>query len=102
MNDRIAYGFGSTLLLAGAFVIGSVLHQIFIEKTLALTSPITVFGVLAGIILIVLGRRVENRYQWVREPDDEANAEDREDAFDEEAAPFDASDLEKYERDDQR
>lgn len=102
MNDRIAYGFGSTLLLAGAFAIGSVLHQTFIEKTLALTSPVAVFGVLAGIVLIVFGRRIENRYQGVREPDDEVKAEEQEDVFDEEAAPFDASDLEKYERDDQR
>jgi hypothetical protein len=100
MNDRVAYGFGSTLLLAGAFLIGSVLHQVFIEKTLAFTSPVAVIAVLAGIVLIALGRRIENRYQEVREPDDEA--EDKEDTFDEEAAPFDASDLEKYERDDSR
>ena len=99
MNDRIAYGFGSTLLLAGAFVVGSVLHQVFIEGTLALTSPIAVFGGLAGIVLIAIGRRVENRYQDVRKPDTETNGGD-EDDFDEEAAPFDASDLEKYERDD--
>jgi hypothetical protein len=97
MNDRVAYGFGSMVLLFGAFVVGSVIHQVFVEGTFSLTSPVAVFGTIIGIVLIGIGRRVENRHKEARYPDE---SEDEEDTFDEEEAPFDESDLEKYERDD--
>ncbi len=98
MNDRIVYGFGSILLLTGAFAIGGVLHRVFVQGTLSLTSPVTVFGILVGIGLMALGRRIEARHRDALGLTDD----DEEDEFDEANAPFDEADLEKYERDDQR
>lgn len=90
------------VLLFGAFVVGSVIHQVFIKETIALTSPVAVFGTLAGVILIGIGRRVENRHKDVRDPDDTEEKNTNTHTFDEEAAPFDETDLEKYERDEQQ
>lgn len=96
MNDRIVYGFGSIVLLTGAFAVGGVLHQVFVEGTLSLTSPVTVFGMLVGIGLMALGRRIEARHRDALGLTDE---EEEKDEFDEANAPFDEADLEKYERD---
>jgi hypothetical protein len=81
MNDRVTYGFGSVLLLLGAFSVGGVIHQVFVIGSLSLTSPVAVIGTLAGIALIGIGRRIENRHQEVRNP---VNLDyEGEDAFDE-------------------
>jgi hypothetical protein len=112
MNARVGYLIGSTLLLLGAFAIGGVLHQSLVQGTIAVTAPVSVLGIGAGIALIAVGRRLEGRYEdearSVGEPDDgtsetdgtSGNGSDRESEFDERWAPFDAADLEKYERDD--
>lgn len=96
MNWRIPRSFGSGFLLAGAFAIGWVLHQVFVLETMALTAPVAVFVTLAGLGCIALGRRLERQFDpsmFVPE------AEDEEDEFDEELSPLDAEDLEAYEAD---
>lgn len=99
--SETGYHVGSTLLLLGAFAIGAVFHGAFVEQSFSLTSPISVVGLTAGLVLVVVGRRLEADHQASVLPDDDGREdEDAEDSFDESAAPFDAADLEKYERDD--
>ncbi|PSP74756.1 hypothetical protein BRC86_04915 [Halobacteriales archaeon QS_3_64_16] len=112
MNARVGYLIGSTLLLLGAFAIGGVLHQSLVQGSIAVTAPASVLGIGAGIALIAVGRRLEGRYEdEARSIDTTEGSDDgtdgtsgedtdREAAFDERWAPFDAADLEKYERDD--
>lgn len=97
MHPRIVYGLGSILLLTGAFAIGGVLHRVFVIGTLALTSPVAVLGLLVGVVLIAVGYRLEKRHRDVLNPE-ESEADDE---FDEEYAPFDESDMEGYERDEE-
>ena len=124
MYARIGHVVGSTLSLVGAFAIGAVLHQSFVEEAIAITAPISVLGIALGAGLIALGRRLEGRYEddllsadanadggesedRDGDEDDGTNGaherdggDDPERGFDERWAPFDAADLEKYERDD--
>lgn len=62
MLDRVPQLFGSVLLLLGAFAIGSVLHQSFVKGAFGATSPPAVFGIIGGIVLIVVGHRLERRF----------------------------------------
>lgn len=97
MDARIPRSFGSGFLLAGAFAIGWVLHQVFVQQTMALTAPVSVFVSLAGVGLILLGRRLERQFDpsmFVPKA-----PEDDEDEFDETLSPLDADDLEGYEAD---
>lgn len=97
MNWRIPRSFGSGFLLAGAFAIGWVLHQVFVLDTMALTAPVAVFVTLAGLGCIALGRRLERQFDpsmFVPE------SEDEQDEFDEDLSPLDAEDLEGYDADD--
>lgn len=104
--SSLRYHAGSTMLLFGAFAIGAVLHGVFVQGEFALTSPVAVFGIAAGLVLIAAGRRLEQRNQEsilpVPPDTDDADADEDEAGFDEEAAPFDAAALEKYERDESR
>jgi len=112
MNARVGYLIGSTLLLLGAFAIGGVLHQSLVQGMIPVTAPASVLGIGAGIALIAVGRRLEGRYEdearaagtaeGSEDGTDSTSGEDtdRESEFDERWAPFDAADLEKYERDD--
>lgn len=97
MDAHVPRSFGSALLLGGAFAIGWVLHQVFVLETMALTAPVSVFVGLAGLGLIVLGRRLERAFDpsmFVPEsPDDE-------DEFDESLSPLDEDALDGRERDD--
>jgi hypothetical protein len=74
-----------------------VLHRVFVVGTLALTSPVTVLGLLIGVILITVGYRLEERHRDVLSPEED----ETDDEFDEEYASFDESDMEDYERDDE-
>lgn len=97
MNWRIPRSFGSGFLLAGAFAIGWVLHQVFVLETMALTAPVAVFVTLAGLGCIALGRRLERQFDpsmFVPVDDEDEEAE-----FDEAFSPLDAEDLEGYEAD---
>lgn len=99
--SKTGYHVGSTLLLLGAFAIGAVVHGVFVEQSFSLASPISVSGLVAGLALVLFGRRLEAGHQASLLPDEgKSDGEDAEDGFDEEAAPFDEADLEKYERDD--
>lgn len=62
MLDRVPQLFGSVLLLLGAFAIGSVLHQSFVKGAFGATSPPAVFGIIGGIVLILVGQRLERRF----------------------------------------
>lgn len=62
MLARVPQLFGSVLLLLGAFAIGSVLHQSFVQGAFGPTSPPAVFGIIGGIVLIVVGQRLERRF----------------------------------------
>lgn len=62
MLDRVPQLFGSVLLLLGAFAIGSVLHQSVVKGAFGATSPPAVFGIIGGIVLIVVGQRLERRF----------------------------------------
>ena len=97
MDWRIPRSFGSGFLLAGAFAIGWVLHQVFVLEAMSPTAPVSVFVTLIGVGLVVLGRRLEREFDpSMFVPEDEA---DEEAAFDEELSPLDAEDLEGYEAD---
>lgn len=99
--SKSGYHVGSTLLLLGAFAIGAVIHGVFVEQSFSLASPLSVFGLVAGLALILFGRRLEAGHQAsLLSNEDESDGEDAEVEFDEAAAPFDEADLEKYERDD--
>lgn len=94
MREIFGYGLGSTLVLFGAFAIGGVLHQSLVENKYPVTSPFAVFGMLAGVALVAVGYRVEQRYSGAVEDEEEDEEE-----FDEEHSPISEEDLEKYERD---
>ena len=97
VNPRIPRSFGSGFLLAGAFAIGWVLHQVFVLETMPITAPVAVFVSLAGLGFIALGRRLEREFDpSMFVP---ADAEDDEDEFDEELSPLDAEDLDRYDAD---
>lgn len=123
MYVRIGNAVGSMVQLVGAFAIGSALHQSLVEGTVAVTAPPSVAWIVLGLVLIGVGRGLERRYGSDPRSDDEEDPErdtqggydeggydersgernDRgsdEGKFDERWAPFDATDLEKYERDD--
>lgn len=103
---RAGFHLGETLLLFGAFAIGAVLHGALVEHSFSLTSPVAVFGVLAGGALIGVGRRLErqNRQEIAPESEDDGETGDAEatEEFDEELAPFEMEQLEKHDRDDSR
>ena len=88
MDWRIPRSFGSGFLLAGAFAVGWVLHQVFVQQSMALTAPVSVFVGLAGLGLIWFGRRLEREFDpsmfVPRAPEDD------EEAFDERLSPLDA------------
>ena len=98
MDGRIPYSFGSILILVGAFGIGSVLHEAFVKGAMDISSPIAVFGIVAGCGLIVAGRHVERRF----DPSEYVDAEEgsgEEDEFDEDISPIQSEWLEGRERD---
>lgn len=98
MNWRIPHSFGSGFLLAGAFAIGWVLHQVFVLETMAITAPLAVFVTLVGLGFIALGRQLERRFDpSMFVPEDQKDEEE----FDEEFSPLDAEDLEEYEADEE-
>ena len=97
MNPHIPRSFGSGFLLAGAFAIGWVLHQVFVQEAMALTAPVSVFVTLAGLGFIALGRRLEREFDpSMFVP---ADTDDEEDEFDESMSPLDAEDLEELDAD---
>lgn len=63
MDRRIPHSLGSVILLVGAFLIGSVLHQSFVVGSTEITSPASVLGLAVGVVLIAAGRRVERRFE---------------------------------------
>jgi len=102
--SKVRYHVGSTLLLLGAFAVGAVLHAVFVKQSFALTAPAGVFGIAGGLALVAVGRWLEGKHRESIVPTPEDGDGDGDDGgdeaeFDEEAAPFDAADLEKYERD---
>ena len=101
VDRRIPYSFGSAVMLAGAFAVGWVLHQVFVRGTLSVTAPPSVIGLALGLALIAVGRALERRFDpssYVTRPPDD----DDEEAFDEDYSPLSAGDLEGYERDEAR
>ncbi|MFB6360540.1 MAG: hypothetical protein ABEH59_04390 [Halobacteriales archaeon] len=99
MNWRIPRSFGSGFLLAGAFAIGWVLHQVFVQETMAFTAPVSVIVTLIGLGCIAIGRRLEREFEpSVFVPADE---DEEDDSFDEELSPLDAEDLEEYDPDEE-
>lgn len=95
MREVFGYGLGSTLVLLGAFAIGGVLHQSLVKHQYPVTSPFAVAGMVVGVVLVVVGYRVEQRYSGAVGDDEE----DEEEEFDEKHSPVSEEDLEKYERD---
>lgn len=99
MRDRVGYTVGSVLSLVGAFAIGAILHQVFVKHSLSVTEPTAVLGIVAGLVVIAVGQRIEQRtgMENAVTPDREENSVE----FDEELAPIDESSLEQYERDEE-
>lgn len=90
--------FGSTIELLGAFVIGGVLHQTLVRGAFPVTAPASVFGILGGLALILVGRRLERRFEpseYVPAAEDEEDDEE----FDEELSPVPTERLEEREAD---
>jgi hypothetical protein len=99
MDWRIPRSFGSGFLLAGAFAIGWVLHQVFVQETMVITAPVSMFVTLIGLGCIALGRRLEREFDpSMFVPADE---DEEDDPFDEELSPLDAEDLEDYDPDEE-
>lgn len=101
MNDRLAGFVGSGLLIAGAFAVGGVLHEVFVKNTLSTTSPTAVGGLAIGCVLIYVGYRLESAF----DPSSVVVGHDSEDGSDEteynpETGPLSEADMEGYERDD--
>lgn len=102
MPARIPRLFGSVLLLLGAFAIGGVLHQSLVKGEFALTSPPAVFGFVAGVVLIVVGNRLEQAFDpsdYVPASEDGNEEKADEEGFDEELSPVPSERLEGREKD---
>jgi len=85
MRERIPGMFGSVLTLSGAFAIGGVIHGAAVEGTIRPFSPAAVGGLLVGVVLVLVGRRLEREFdpsEYVPGGD-----EDGEDEGDEELTP---------------
>lgn len=101
MDARIPHTLGSVITLTGAFMVGWVLHQVFVQDAFAPTAPAAVFVGFGGLLAIAVGRRLERGFDpsWFvldPEPDDE------EAEFDEDLSPVDEEMLAGRERDDSR
>ena len=93
--------FGSAIELAGAFVIGGVLHQTLVQNAYPVTAPAAVFGFVGGLVLIVVGRRLEGRFEpsdYVPEAEEDEDEEEGE--FDERLSPVPEERLEERKADD--
>lgn len=96
MRPQIPRAFGSGLLLFGAFAIGGVLHEVFVEGSIGLFSPVAVLGTLVGVALILGGRRMERAFEpsdYVPGAESDAD-EEAEDEYDESHSPVPESALE--------
>lgn len=100
MDARIPHTLGSVVTLTGAFAVGWVLHQVFVESVLALTSPVAILGALGGLAVIAIGRRLERGFdpsEFVVDPEPD---EDDEESFDERFSPVSEEMMAGRERDD--
>lgn len=99
MRERVGYTIGSVLSIVGAFAIGAILHQVFVQQSLSVTEPTAVLGIVAGLVVIAVGQHIENRTEMenAATPDRGENSVE----FDEELAPIDESSLEQYDRDEE-
>ena len=102
MNSRIPHTLGSVVTLTGAFAVGWVLHQVFVQQALEPTAPAAVFGTVGGLLAIVLGRRVERGFDPSAFVTDTEPEEADDDAFDEDFSPVNEEMLAGRERDDSR
>lgn len=102
MLRRFAVAMGSTVTLVGAFIVGGVLHQAVVKGAYAVTSPPAVLGVALGLAVILVGKRLEARFdpsEYV--PDAKEEDEDEEgEEFDEKYSPVPEERLEDREDDD--
>ena len=99
MDDRIPHALGSVVTLTGAFMIGWVLHQVFVQNALDPTAPGAVLVGLGGLLAVAVGRRIERGFDpaaYVVDPE----PEDDEEEFDETFSPVSEEMLEGRERDD--
>lgn len=100
MLDRIPRMFGSVLMLVGAFAIGSVIHRVVVRGVMDPLSPLAVGGTLVGVVVILVGMRLEREFEpseYV--PDEESAEDDDEPEFDEELSPVPGDRLEDREAD---
>jgi hypothetical protein len=101
MDGRIPYTLGSVVTLTGAFMVGWVLHQVFVESAFGPTHPAAVLVGLGGLLAIAAGRRIERGFDpsaFVRDPEPEEDEAE----FDEDFSPVSEEMLEGRERDDSR
>ncbi len=94
--------FGSVATLSGAFLVGVVIHRSLVRGEFSLFAPAGVLGILGGVALIFLGRRLEGRFDpsdYVPESEDEEE-ETPERTFDERLSPVPQDRLEEREADD--
>lgn len=100
MRRAIPRAFGSGLLLFGAFAIGAVLHEVLVTGSAGAFSPFAVGGVLVGGVFILVGLRLERRFdpsEFVPATEEE---EEKLDEFDEDMTPVSEEMLEGREADD--
>lgn len=93
--------FGSVVTLSGAFLVGVVIHRSVVRGEFSLFAPAGVFGILGGVALIYLGRRLENRFDpsdYVPDSEDEDEEDERRE-FDERLSPVPQDRLEEREAD---
>jgi len=112
MAGGVIRGAGTVLLLTGAFAVGGVIHRVVVEGSLAATSPVAVGGVAIGVVLILVGNRLEGDRPAppsetdTGDEDTEGESAGEEDEaageFDERFSPVNEEDLEGRDRDDDR
>lgn len=101
MRERVEYTIGSVLSIVGAFAIGAILHRVFVQQSLTVTEPTAVLGIVAGLVVIAVGQRIEQRTGMENAATPDREESDEAESFDEELAPIDESSLEQYERDEE-
>ena len=59
MDVRNPRALGSAITLSGLFVLGWVLHQVFVQGVLDLVAPPTVLVAFGSLLVVAAGRRIE-------------------------------------------
>lgn len=79
MTDRAAHFVGSVLVIVGALVLGGVLHQVFVESSVALASARALLGLGGAAALVAVGWHLERRAdpsEFVADPDPAEDGEE--------------------------